>query len=249
MQPGVTGLNEALVVFVRGLIAFFTLLIFARLLGKQQISQLTFFDYILGITIGSIAGTLTTDLAIRAWPQWIGLFTWTVAVLVMQWVTLKSRHAAKFIDGEPVVVIMNGQIMEEAMGKMRYRMDDLLKQLRGKGIFDISQVEFAVLETSGQLSVLKKSQYQPLTPRQLNITTDYDGMSTELIYDGVVLEQNLKQVNLDRPWLEEQLKKFGVNDPKEVLLALLDTRGKLYIDTYRDHLKKVVDISDYKGQH
>lgn len=101
-------LNEALVVFVRGLIAFFTLLVFARLLGKQQISELTFFDYILGITIGSIAGTLTTDLAIRAWPQWVGLFTWTVAVLAMQWVTLKWRYAAKYIEGEPVVVIMNG---------------------------------------------------------------------------------------------------------------------------------------------
>lgn len=155
-------MNEVLVVVVRGIIAFFTLLIFTRILGKTEISQLTYFDYVNGITIGSIAATLTTNLNERALPEWVGLATWTGAVIIMQLIALKSRYLSKYLNGEPVVVIMNGQIMEDAMKKMRYHLNELLVQLREKGVFDISQVEFAVLETSGKLSVLKKSTYQPV---------------------------------------------------------------------------------------
>lgn len=242
-----TTLNEALVVVVRGIIGFFTLLIFTRLLGKEQVSQLSFFDYIVGITIGSIAASLTVDLNSRAWPHWVGLLTWTVASFSMQWISLRWRYISKFIEGEPIVVIMNGKIMERAMRKIRYRLSDLLMQLRGQGVFDISQVEFAVLETDGKISILKKSQFQPVTPKDLNLSTDYLGISNELIYDGVVIEENLKQLNLSRTWLDRQLSQKGIRDPSEVFFASLDTLGNVYIDTYRDYLKKIVDISDYPG--
>ena len=148
-------MSQAYVVAVRGIIAFFTLLIFARVLGKQQISQLTFFEYILGITIGSTASELTTDLTSRAWPHWIGLLTWTVAVLALQAVTIKSRYLSKLIDGEPAIVIQDGKILEKAMKKLRYRVDDLYEQLRQKDIFDIMQVKYAILEKDGRISVLK----------------------------------------------------------------------------------------------
>ena len=215
-------LNETLIVIVRGLIGFFSLLIFARVLGKQQISQLTFFDYVLGITIGSVAATLTTDLTSRAWLHWVGLSTWSVVVFLLQVITLKSRPLAKHIDGEPVIVIMNGHLMNETMKKARYRTSDLLEQLRKKDVFDLTEVEFAVLETNGQLSVLKKSQYLPVTPQDLKIPTVYKGMSTELIYDGKIIEQNLKQVNLDRHWLEEELKKQGIT--LEPLVSISEVR-------------------------
>jgi len=240
-------LNETLVVIVRGIIGFFTLLIFTRLLGKEQVGQLTFFDYIMGITIGSIAASLTVDLGSRAWPHWVGLLTWTVAALSMQWITIRWRYISKIIEGEPVVVIMNGKIMEDTMKKIRYRLSDLLVQLRDKGVFDLSHVEFAVLETDGKLSVLKKSQLLPVTPRDLNISTNYFGISSELIYDGVVIEENLKQVNLSPQWLESELQKQGISHPSQVFLASLNTTGELYIDTYKDYLKRIVDISDYPG--
>jgi len=240
-------LNEAAVVFVRGIIAFFTLLIFARLLGKQQVSELTFFDYILGITIGSIAATLTTDLSSRAWPHWVGLATWTAAVWFLQWVSLRSRAVAKYINGEPVILIMNGQIMEKNLKKMRYTLDDLLIQLRHRGIFDLKEVEFALLETTGQLSVLKKSQYAPVTPHDLKIPTKYKGLSTELIYDGKVIDINLKRFNLDRAWLEQQLKAQGIQSPREVFLALLNTEGELYVNRYQDQGQPVTDLSDYEN--
>ena len=234
-------------VIVRGLIAFFTLLIFTRLLGKQELSQLTFFDYINGITIGSIAASLTTNLNSRALNEWTGLATWTAAVLLLHLITLKSRYFSKFLDGEPTVVIMNGQIMDKTMKKMHYRISELMAQLREKGIFDISQVEFAILETSGQLNVLKKSSYQPVTPHDLDLPTKYMGLSVELISDGKIIEQNLKQIQLDRFWLEDQLKAQGINDPSEVFLALIDTQGNLYIDKYTDNVVNLIDPSDYYG--
>ncbi|SJZ94875.1 YetF domain-containing protein [Selenihalanaerobacter shriftii] len=240
-------MNETLVVIVRGLIALLTLLIFTRILGKQQISQLTYFDYILGITIGSTASTLTTDTTIRAWPHWVGLVVWVLAVMTLQVITLKSRKASKYVDGEPTIVIMNGKIMEDTMRKMRYRITDLLEQLRNKGVFNLSQVEFAILETNGKLSVLKKSQYQSVTPKDMNISTNYKGLSIELIYDGIILEQNLEQVNLDKTWLTSQLNQLGINDISSVILASLDTQGKLYVDTSNDNIEIPIDTSDYLG--
>lgn len=237
-------INEVHVEILRATIGFFTLLIFTRVLGKQQVSELTVFDYILGITIGSTASSLTTDLTSSALPHWVALLTWVGFALLMQVVTVKWRKASRLVDGEPSVVIMNGMIMEDAMRKMRYTVSDLLEQLRSKDIFDIKQVEFAVLERSGEISVLKKSQYQPVTPNDLNLSTKYDGLQTVIIYDGVVLGQNLKQLNLDRVWLQNELSKHGVNDVSQVLLASLDTQGKLYVDKYKDHLIKITDLSE-----
>ncbi len=242
-------MSETLVVMVRAMIGFFTLLIYTRMLGKQQLSQLTYFDYILGITIGSMAAALTTDLSSMAWPHWVGLTAWTAAGLAMQWVTLKWRFASKYIDGEPTVVIMNGKIMEGAMRKLRYRASDLMEQLRVKDVFDIGEVEFAIFETNGTLSVLKKTQFQPVTRGDMSIPTHYQGIGTELIYSGVIFDQNLKQVHLDRPWLEAELRKQGVVDSSDVFLAVLDTSGNLYVDTYRDRVESPVDTGDFPGPY
>ncbi|KAA9012228.1 DUF421 domain-containing protein [Niallia endozanthoxylica] len=240
-------MNEAAVVLVRSVISFGSLLIFARMLGKQQVSQITFFDYILGITIGSIAANLTTDLTSRSWTHWVGLAAWALMVFFLQKVTLKWRKASIYLDEEPVIVIMNGKIMEDVMHKLRYQISDLQEQLREAGTFDINEVEYAILERDGKLSVLKKSQYLPVTAEDLKITTPYKGLGTELIYDGEVVEQNLTFVNHDRHWLDNQLQAFGYQSPSQVFLAVLAPTGDLFIDGYRDNLKKYVDISDYNG--
>jgi len=231
-------LIESLVVVVRSIIAFFTLLIFARILGKQQISQLTFFDYITGITIGSIAASLTTDLTSRAWPHWVGLFMWALLVFVFQLVILKGRSIAKYVDGEPAIVIMKGKIMEETLKKTKYRASDLLKLLRSKNVFDIKEIEYAVLETNGQLSILKKPEYLPVTPKDIGILTPYKGLSKELIYDGKVMEQNLEYIQKDEEWLLNQIRTFGFGSFDEVFLALIDETNKMFIDGYRDSVNE-----------
>lgn len=242
-------MNEGLVALVRSIIAFFSLLIFAKILGKQQISQLTFFDYTLGITIGSIAATLTTDLSSRAWPHFVGLFAWALLGYLMQYITEKWRYAAKYIEGEPTIIIMNGKIMEDALKKMKYTAADVMALLRNKDVFDLIQVDFAIIEPNGQLSVLKKPDYEPLTPKDMNIVKAPSGISTELIYDGVLINENLRQLNKTEKWVLDQLKMYQVKDISEVFLATLTPSGSLYIDKYEDHIRKVTDIGDFKGPY
>ncbi|SHJ13798.1 YetF domain-containing protein [Lutispora thermophila] len=242
-------MNEGLVVVVRSVIGFFSLLIFTRIIGKEQISQLTFFDYVLGITIGSIASELTVDLSSRAWPHWIGLLSWASLGYFMEVITLKWRYAAKYLEGEPTIVIMKGKIMEKSLKKMKYRVSDIMALLRNKGVFDLNQVDFAIIEPNGQISVLKKPEHMPLTPKDMNMKVVPDGISTELIYDGIIIEENLAQLNKDKAWLIRELKKQGINDASEVFLATLNPAGSLYVDKYDDHIKKILDIGDYKGPY
>lgn len=231
-------MNEGLVVMVRGIIAFFTLLIFTRILGKQQVSQLTLFEYVLGITIGSTASTLTTDLSSSAWSHWVGLFIWSVLVYIMQLITMKFPKVMKYVNGSPELLIVNGKIMDEKMRILRYSLSDLLEQLRVKEIFDIRQVEFAVLETNGELTVLKKSQYQTVIAQDLGLVTQYQGIDHEIILNGIIIEENLKKVDLDKSWLLAELSKRKISSPQEVHLATLNTSGDLYIDLYQDYLNK-----------
>ena len=129
---------------------------------------------------------------------------------------------------------MNGQIMEDAMRSIRYTLSDVLEQLRDKGVFDLKQVGFAVVETNGKVSVLLKPEFLAVTPRDLKLTVQSSGLSTELVYDGVLIEENLKQANVDQLWLEKELKRQGINSISEVFLAVLDSSGALYLDTYKE---------------
>lgn len=242
-------MNEAINVFFRGFVGFFTLLIFARILGKQQISQLTFFDYVLGITIGSTASTLTSDLENPMWPHLLSLAVWFFWGFLMQFITLKSRYMSKFIEGEPEIVIMEGKIMENVLRKMRYRGSELQEKLRIKGVFDISEVQYAILECNGDLSIIKKPENDPVTLKDLNLKGDKTGINIEIIYDGKIIEQNLEDLNRDHNWLMNELKEQGIQDYEDVFIATVNPKGELYVDTYKDKLKKIIDIGDYKGPY
>lgn len=231
----VFSLNEALVVIARSIIAFVTLFILARLLGKQQISQLTFFEYVLGITIGSIAATLSVDLTSRAWPHWVGLVVWVLIVFSLQFVTLKSTAAKKYLVGRPAIVMENGFIREDELSKLRYNLGDLLEQLRDKDVFDLNQVAFAVLETNGDLSVMLKPEYQSVTKQDMKIAVTKANLNPQLIYNGKVVEQNLEYLNRDQAWLMGQLKGYGINDPSKVFMAAYnEAEQTFYIDKYQD---------------
>lgn len=239
-------LPDYLLSIFRSIMAFFTLLILARVLGKKQVGQLTFFEYVLGITVGSIAASMSTNLANRALPEYAGLITWIVLVLIVELIALKNRKLAKITDGEPTILIQNGKIMEDRLGASFYRFDDLMRDLRSNNVFNISDVEFAILETDGSLSVLKKSQAQPITPRDLNIPTNYKGMSIELIHEGQIITQNLNQIKEDKKWLLSELEKRGVT-LDQVVFGSIDTNGLLYLDLYKDKDIDIVDPSDYEG--
>ncbi|TCS82589.1 DUF421 domain-containing protein [Tepidibacillus fermentans] len=241
-------MDETIVSVVRSIIAFMTLLIFTRLLGKQQVGQLTAFEYVAGITIGSAASSLSIDLSIKPFPQWLALATWVILVWGLQKISLKQRWIAKVMGDQPTILIQHGKILEKNLEKLRYRYDELMSQLRDKDIFDITQVEFALLEPNGNLSVLKKAEYEPITSSDLQIVPKQNGLMIEVIMDGVIIDQNLKNANKTEEWLLQQLQAQGIKDLKEVNFAVILPNGQLYVDRFKDNLKEI-DIGDFHGPY
>lgn len=219
-----------LVVVIRSFLGFFILLVLIRLIGKQQVSQLTFFDYILGITIGSIASTLSVQLNENSLATICGMVVWTFLAILLAFFSIRVPWLQKLVEGKSTVVIENGHLMEKNLKKIRITFQDLLSELRIQGVFNIADVEYALFEPNGKLSVQKKSQKQPVTPGDLNISTQYDGLPMNLILDGKIQKETLQNVKLSRAWLTFQLGKTGITDVERVSLAQLDTRGNLFID-------------------
>ncbi|MGM0472233.1 MAG: YetF domain-containing protein [Bacillota bacterium] len=211
------------------LVVYLTLFILTRIIGRKLLSQITFFDFIISITIGTISANYIIN-QVRGYWILISLFLLTIYVLSSSYLTMKSLRLRKIIEGEPIIMIQNGKILEDNLARAHYNLDNLNMQLRQKGIFDLTEVEFAILESHGKLSVLKKSSNQPVTPNDLNLSTTYEGLPSEIIKDGEVLEQNLSQNQLDFNWLYQELKRHQIDDISEVVLATLNTDGTLYID-------------------
>lgn len=228
-------------VCVRGIISFFTILIFTRILGKQQLGEITFFDYILGITIGSFSASLTIDLSSAAWPHWIGLLTWIILGLTMQYVSLKSKNISQCINDQPIIVVQDGKIIGEALKSTKYTLSELLEQLRIKEIFDINEIKFAIIEANGQLSVLRKEQFHNLVC-SMDISSSDSDLCSVLIFNGIVIDHNLKVNKLNREWLFNELKKQNFDDPIEVFYASIDLSKKLQIDSYKNKIISSKDI-------
>ncbi len=223
-----------LVAIIRSIIAFIALLFFVRLIGKQQVSQLTLFDYTVGITIGSIAGTLSVQVNENTISTLAGMCTWAILAILTAILGLKSKWIYKVVDGEETVLVKNGKIDMKNLKRTRIPISELISELRIQGVFNIADVEFAILEPGGRISVQKRSQKQPLTPSDLNIPTQYDGLPTNLIIDGSIQKEALKSLNLSKAWLFHQLKKQNIQDASEISLAQLDTKGHLYVDLKGD---------------
>lgn len=237
-------MNPFLEITLRSIGAYLFMLFVTRLIGKEQLGQLTVSDFVNAIAIGSIAGAMATDHKENVIYYFIGMIVFGGLTYLTNYTGLKSRAARKLLEGNPEVVIHNGKVLEKNMSKERYNMDNLTMQLREKNVYNIADVEFAILEPNGQLSVLLKSNKQPLTASDLNISTKYKGVASELIVDGKLIQQNLEQNSLSLQWLMDQLKKQGINRLEEVSYASLDSSGNLYVDRYRDDLQYVQDIKD-----
>jgi uncharacterized membrane protein YcaP (DUF421 family) len=233
-KDGGIKLSSILEIMLRSSLAFFALLLFVRLMGKQQMSQLTFFDYVTGITIGSIAANLSVQLKDPFWDVLVGMTMWTVLAIILAQLCMKSIWLRKIVDGEPTIVISNGKILENNLKRIRIPLEGLLSELRAQEIFHIEDVEFALLEPSGKLSVQKKTQNQTITAKDLHMTTVYDGLPTNLVLDGVVLKDALQSLHLSHSWLVAQLQKQNLTDFTQISLAQLDTQGNLYVDVKKD---------------
>jgi len=214
--------------FLRAVVMFLFLLILVKLMGQREVSKFGLIDFIVGVTIGSIvAGTLDNSHTDLKGPM-VAIAALAGFQIVISLIGLKSLNIKRVLEEEPIILVQNGILLESTLEKTRINLDDLLSKLRQKGFFYLEQVEFAVLEPNGSISVLPKSQDRFVTPRDLKIATAYEGYPAVVIQDGEVRTKNLTKIGLTETWLQEQLKINNIPSPKEVLVATLDTQGKLY---------------------
>ena len=212
----------------RTIFVYFLVLVVIRAMGKREIGQLPPFDFVVAIIIAELAVIPLESRDLPLWHSILPLVILGLLEVIVSYATLFSHTLRGLICGHPQIIIKNGVLLRKEMRKARYNLDELLAHLREKGIFDPANVEFAVLETSGKLSVIEKSQHRPVTPADLGIPTSYEGLPTVLVMDGNIMKKDLKSINLDEKWLCDVLKEQGLS-PSNVLLATLGTDGRLFV--------------------
>lgn len=208
---------------------YFYVLILARIMGKKLISQMTFFDFIVAITLGSLTANAAMADAPKSIHAATAILTLTVIRLLLDYVQIKSFKINKLITSEPTALINKGQIVEENLKKSRITLSELKSLLREKDAFNLADVEFAFIEVDGKLSVQKKPEQSPLTPSGINQFVTNKGFTKDIIMDGIIIEEDLKTSNLDKNWLDSQLKSLGINDASEVFYAGVDNTNTLYV--------------------
>nr|WP_207714885.1 DUF421 domain-containing protein [Clostridium estertheticum] len=200
-------------------------------MGRKQISQLTYFDYIVGITIGSIAGESAVNNNVKISDILISISIWSLLTILISEITLKNIKLRLLIDSEPLLIIDKGKVIYKNMKKARYNMGDLLMQLRNKDVFYITDVEIAVLEPDGKLSVLKKVEQTAVTVGDMNIKKSKTGMMVDIVLDGNILSSHLSLIQKDEKWVMSQLKARNIDNIKDVIFAGVQPDEQIYIVT------------------
>ncbi|WP_282172105.1 DUF421 domain-containing protein [Cytobacillus firmus] len=218
---------------LRVTISFLVLFLLARLMGRKEIGQMTFFNWASAIGIGSIAGNLVVDDSTPIKDGVIALIVWTAYTVALDIIDLKSKRGRSVTTGDPLIVIKEGKIMEAALKVSRVDLDELQALLRQKDIFSFKDVDCAILESNGDLSVLKKENQQPVTKTDLNIKSlknVHFPLPTDVISDGKINSENLSKLHLEKSWLERELQKVNIRSAEDVFFAQVQRDGTLYID-------------------
>lgn len=199
-----------------------TLFLLTKLMGNKQISQLSMFDYIIGISIGSIAAEFATELE-NPERTLLAMAIYAVSAYLVSLVTNKSTRLRKLISGKPLILFDNGKLYRENFKKARIDLSDFLTHCRSKGYFDLSQIQTAVFEFNGSISILPSDKYRPLVPSDMNLNPVQQKILVNVIIDGNVNEENLRLTGKSMAWLNNQLKFQGFHSPEEIFLAAVNT--------------------------
>lgn len=228
---------ELKTIMLRTLFTYFFILILLRLMGKRELAKMSVFDVVISIMLAEMAVLAIEDVEKPAYFFYLPMAGIGFLEIVMAILTLKSRRVRQWVEGSPTVLIENGQIREQALKENRINLDDLLIQLRQKNISHLADVEFAILEPTGELSVFPKREKQPVTKEDLHIAADsavfpvrYDGLPLPLIMDGKVREDNLQRIGQNTFWLKKEIRKRGIREFREVFFCSIDSQGRLHID-------------------
>lgn len=208
------------------LFSVIALFIIAKIMGHKQVAQLDFFDYISGITIGSIGAELATELE-TPWKPLIALVIYGGVSVLLSMLTHKFPKTRKYINGTPTILMDNGKLYRKNLKKSKLDLSEFMLLCREQGYFDLNEIQTIVFEHNGKLSILPKAANRPATPSDLNITPTETQIGTEIIMDGRVMGENLKRMGLDEKWLAKRLKEQGYKSAKEVFLAICDSEKDL----------------------
>ncbi|MGG0411908.1 DUF421 domain-containing protein [Peribacillus simplex] len=223
-------------ILLRSLFFLIVLFLITKVLGKKQLSQLSFFEYVTGITIGNVGAELATKVEGNIIHGVLSILVFAIAPFIAGLISLKSKTFRDLIEGKASVFIKDGKVMEDNLKKEKYTIDELLGLLRKKDVFDISEVEFALLEANGDFSVMLKKQNQPVTAKDLNLSVAAVKEPQTIIMDGSILDEPLSTIGLNRNWLHTELDKLGVI-LDNVFLGQANSNGELTVDLFDDKLK------------
>ncbi|NJJ40783.1 DUF421 domain-containing protein [Paenibacillus apii] len=221
-------------VILRTIVAVVVLFLLTKILGKRQVSQLSFFEYITGITLGSLAAYISLDTDNNWHLGMIAILVWVAISFGIEFLQLKSKKARDFVDFKATVLIKDGKILEENLKKERLTTDDLLEQLRGRDVFKVADVEFAIMEANGQINVLLNRENQPLTPKHLGIKVAPEKETQAVIMDGKLMPEALDMMGKTPKWLMDELEKQQLN-MQDIFLGQIDSYGELTVDLYADN--------------
>ena len=219
---------EIIKVLLTSLLSVGALFAAAKIMGHKQMSQLDFFDYISGITIGSIAAELATELEEPLKPL-IAIAVYGAAAILLSKITSLFPKTRKYINGTPTILMNNGKLYRENLKKAKLDLSEFMVMCRQQGYFNLSDIQTAVFEFNGKLSILPVSKKRPANPEDLNLSPAPEFIHTEVIMDGRILDENLKRMGLDDKWLLKQLNAQGYKKAEEVFLALCDENNQLTV--------------------
>ena len=216
-----------LIVFIRTIILYILVLAVMRFMGKREIGQLQPFELVISIMIADLASIPMSDVGVPIFNGIVPILSLLIMHLLISLANLKSINFRGVICGKPSILIYRGKIDEQKLKKERYTINELQERLRGKDVFNIGDVEYAILETSGEINVILKPEKRNPTLEDMNIKSEYDGISYDLVIDGVIQRENLSKINKDYKWLESQVSKFGF-EPEQALVVTIDASGKIF---------------------
>ncbi|WP_191965183.1 DUF421 domain-containing protein [Niallia taxi] len=212
-------------------ISFFVLLFLTRIMGRKEISEMTFFNFASAIAIGEIAASLVVDDQLSISNGIYALLGWSLYTILMSYLDIKTLKGRQLLTGSPIILIKEGKILEQALHKCRLDLDTLKAMLRQKDVFSIAEVDFAIFESDGKLSVLKKDSGSSITNRNMyKVKNKLIPFPLEIILDGNIKKENLINSGFDNNWLIAQLQRAGIHSISEVFYAEVQTDGSLYID-------------------
>lgn len=218
--------KELLLVALSSVVSLIVLFLLTKLMGHKQVSQLNLFDYIIGISIGSIAAEMASEIEEPEKPL-AAMIIYGIAAVLISLIEMRSVKARRIITGTPEVLMRGGTVYKNALKKAKLTVNELLMSARCQGYFDISEIELALLEQNGTISFMPKSSSRPLTPDDMNISPPQSFLGYDVIIDGVIMKDNLKKCGRDEKWLTAELKKQGYGNERDVFLGVFDSKGNL----------------------